>query len=185
MFRFLEAMVCCRHLPRKEMEKLCLCQCLKNESEDCCGSVDHYCEQLQCDWQVVFENELNFRFTLVLSIMNRESHGIWLVNNKSSNSISNFWLQSFRSSAKNEVESNSAATACIQCQAPKELRRVTALAQRFQTERGRFRLDIRRKLFTIRLAKHWHRLPREVVDVPSLEALKVRLDRALSNLMQL
>ena len=26
----------------------------------------------------------------------------------------------------------------------------------------------------------WHRLPREVMDAPSLETLKVRLDRALS-----
>ena len=32
------------------------------------------------------------------------------------------------------------------------------------------------------VVKHWHRLPREVVDAPSLETFKVRLDRALSNL---
>ena len=47
------------------------------------------------------------------------------------------------------------------------------------------RLNLWKKLFTIGVMRHWHRLPREVVDVPSLEALKVRLDRALSNLMQL
>jgi len=35
------------------------------------------------------------------------------------------------------------------------------------------------------VVKAWHRLPREVVDVPSLEMLKVRLDRALSNLISL
>jgi len=52
----------------------------------------------------------------------------------------------------------------------------------FKLEGGRFRLDIRKKLFTMRVMKHWHRLPREVVDAPSLETFKVRLDRALSNL---
>ena len=41
-------------------------------------------------------------------------------------------------------------------------------------------MDIRKKGFTIRVTRHWHRLPREVVDAPSLEIFKVRLDRALS-----
>jgi len=34
--------------------------------------------------------------------------------------------------------------------------------------------------FTIRVVEHWHRLPREVVEAPSLETCKVRLDGALS-----
>ncbi|KAK4811219.1 hypothetical protein QYF61_022116 [Mycteria americana] len=51
--------------------------------------------------------------------------------------------------------------------------------------KGRFRLDVRKKCFTMRVVKHWNRLPREVVDAPSLETFKVRLDGALSNLMQL
>jgi len=37
----------------------------------------------------------------------------------------------------------------------------------------------------MRLVKHWHRLAREVVDVPSLETFQTRLDRALSNLVWL
>ncbi|KFO86779.1 hypothetical protein N320_03116, partial [Buceros rhinoceros silvestris] len=45
------------------------------------------------------------------------------------------------------------------------------------------RLDIRNKVFTLRVVKHWHRLPREVVKSPSLETFQVRWDRALSNLI--
>jgi len=53
----------------------------------------------------------------------------------------------------------------------------------FKLRQGRFRLDIRRKFFTQRLVTHWNRLPKEVVDVPSLEAFKARLDMALSRLV--
>ncbi|KFW67429.1 hypothetical protein AS28_15037, partial [Pygoscelis adeliae] len=53
----------------------------------------------------------------------------------------------------------------------------------FKLKGGRYRLDIRKKFFTLRVVKHWHRLPREAVDAPSLETFKVRLDRALSNLI--
>jgi len=37
----------------------------------------------------------------------------------------------------------------------------------------------------MRVVKQWHRLPREVVNAPCLETFKVRLDRALSNLIEL
>jgi len=37
----------------------------------------------------------------------------------------------------------------------------------------------------MRVVKHWNRLPREVAEAPSLEILKARLDRALSNLIWL
>jgi len=37
----------------------------------------------------------------------------------------------------------------------------------------------------MRVVKHWNRLPRDMVDAPSLETFKVRVDGALSNLVLL
>ncbi|KFR17428.1 hypothetical protein N306_13152, partial [Opisthocomus hoazin] len=48
---------------------------------------------------------------------------------------------------------------------------------------GRFKLDVRKKFFTMRVVEPWNRLPREMEDAPSLEAFKAGLDRALSNLV--
>ena len=53
----------------------------------------------------------------------------------------------------------------------------------FKLKEGRFRLDKRKKFFTMRLVRHWNRLPIEAVAVPSLELFKARLDGALSNLI--
>lgn len=44
-------------------------------------------------------------------------------------------------------------------------------------------LNIRRKFFPVSMGRHWHRFPREAVDVPSLEVSKVRLEGTLSNLV--
>ncbi|GAB0179842.1 hypothetical protein GRJ2_000449500 [Grus japonensis] len=53
----------------------------------------------------------------------------------------------------------------------------------FKLKEGRFRLDIRKKFFTVRVVRHWNRLPREAVDAPSLEVFKARLDGALGNVV--
>jgi len=55
----------------------------------------------------------------------------------------------------------------------------------FKVKQGGFRLDTRKKFSTVSVVKHWNGLPREVVDAPSLEALRVRLDGALNNLVSL
>ena len=44
-------------------------------------------------------------------------------------------------------------------------------------------MDVRKKLFIQKVVWHWHRLPREAVDAPSLEAFKARLDGALGSLV--
>ena len=52
----------------------------------------------------------------------------------------------------------------------------------FKLKEGKFILDIRKKYFTVRVVRHWNRLPRDVAQAPPLETSKVRLDQALSNL---
>ncbi|KAK4811690.1 hypothetical protein QYF61_024762 [Mycteria americana] len=55
----------------------------------------------------------------------------------------------------------------------------------FKLKEGRCRLDIRKKFFTVRVLRHWNRLPKEAVDAPPLEVFKARMDGALSNLLYL
>jgi len=52
----------------------------------------------------------------------------------------------------------------------------------FKLKEGRFRLDIRKKFFAMKVVRPWPRLPREAVTAPSLAGLKARLDGALSTL---
>jgi len=60
----------------------------------------------------------------------------------------------------------------------------------FKLEEGIFRLDIRKKFFTVRVVRHWNRLPSKVVDVPFLEAFNITVpseklnDKAHSRLLK-
>ena len=47
----------------------------------------------------------------------------------------------------------------------------------------RFYLKIRKNLFAVRVLKHWHRLPREIVQSSFLEILKTQMDMVLSSLL--
>ena len=47
----------------------------------------------------------------------------------------------------------------------------------------KFRLNTRKNFFPLRVTEHWHKLPREVVDSPSLETFKTRLDKVLCSLL--
>ncbi|KFQ83985.1 hypothetical protein N337_11493, partial [Phoenicopterus ruber ruber] len=49
-------------------------------------------------------------------------------------------------------------------------------------EHGRFRLNMRKNFFTVRVPEPWHRLPREGVESPSPEIFKPHLDAALCSL---
>ena len=42
----------------------------------------------------------------------------------------------------------------------------------FKLEKGKFKLDIRTKFFTVRLVRYWNRLPSKVVNAPSHEGIQ-------------
>jgi len=47
----------------------------------------------------------------------------------------------------------------------------------------KFQLNMRKNFFPLRVMEPWPRLPREVVESPSLEILKTRLDKVLCSLL--
>ena len=47
----------------------------------------------------------------------------------------------------------------------------------------KFRLNMRKNFFPLRMKEPWHRLPREVVESPSLEIFQTRLDAVLCSLL--
>ncbi|XP_058657371.1 triadin isoform X19 [Ammospiza caudacuta] len=72
------------------------------------------------------------------------------------------------------------------CKRAKEGLVTTACSDRengFKLKEVGFSLDIREKVFTVRVVRLWNRLPREVVDSPSLEVFKARLGRTLRYLV--
>jgi len=46
-----------------------------------------------------------------------------------------------------------------------------------------FRLNMRKNFFPLSVTEHWNRLPREIVESPSLEIFKTRLDKVLYSLL--
>ena len=53
----------------------------------------------------------------------------------------------------------------------------------YNLKHRRFHLNMRKNFFTLRVTEHWNRLPREVVESPSLEIFKTRLDKVLCSLL--
>ena len=47
----------------------------------------------------------------------------------------------------------------------------------------KFQLNTRKNFFPLRVTEHWHRLPREAVESPSLEIFKPCLDAVLCSLL--
>ncbi|KFQ21354.1 hypothetical protein N331_09962, partial [Merops nubicus] len=49
----------------------------------------------------------------------------------------------------------------------------------YKLEHRKFHLNMRKNFFTVRVPERWNRLPREVVESPTLETFKTHLDAFL------
>ncbi|KGL74969.1 hypothetical protein N309_01295, partial [Tinamus guttatus] len=47
----------------------------------------------------------------------------------------------------------------------------------------RFRLDIRKNFYTGKVVKHWNRLPRQVMESPSLAVFKKQVDETVRDMV--
>jgi len=54
---------------------------------------------------------------------------------------------------------------------------------RHKLKHRNFHLKMRKNFFPLRVTEPWNRLPREVVESPSLEIFKNRLDKVLCSLL--
>ena len=61
--------------------------------------------------------------------------------------------------------------------------RGTACSLRLLLKHRKFRLNMRKKFFPLRVMEPWPRLPSEVVESPSLEIFKTHLDKVLYSLL--
>jgi len=60
---------------------------------------------------------------------------------------------------------------------------IMVLNKQTTTKKSRFRLDMRKKFFTINVVRHQKRLPRVPVDALSLEVFRARLNGALCSVV--
>jgi len=56
-------------------------------------------------------------------------------------------------------------------------------SNRHKLKHRKFCLNMRKSFFPLRVGEHWNRLPREVVESPSLEMFKTHLNVVLCNLL--
>jgi len=50
-------------------------------------------------------------------------------------------------------------------------------------EHRKFHINMQKNFLTVKVTEHWNRLPREVLESPSLEIFKTHLDTYLCNLL--
>jgi len=51
-------------------------------------------------------------------------------------------------------------------------------------EHTKFHTNMQKNLFMVKMTEYWNRLPREVVESPTMEIFKTHLDTHLCNLLQ-